>query len=316
MTGQPVLRAMTYNVRYFGHATLGLASTSAVVARIAESLARLSPPPDLVCLQEVETQSLRSSTINPQRHPEETQLDRVMTELHRALARESRTERYVAYYFPAHAYRLTPRTNIYTTGLAVIARDTLKVAHHNAARPHDITCRRRIRGLKQTRVCAHVSFRHQGGQALDVFNTHLSLPTVFSKEFWTGDARMGFGPNQLEEARVLAEFVRSERRSEHFLVVGDFNSLPGSPVDRYLREEGGFLDAFSQVRRTSERDARAFPTAGFLNLRMHIDRVYSSDQLEWLDFAETHPFGEEGAFAGLSDHVPLIARCRMLPRSP
>ncbi|WP_437722643.1 endonuclease/exonuclease/phosphatase family protein [Sorangium sp. So ce861] len=309
--GATPLRIITYNVRYFGHGTRGIASTSAAITRIAATLARLSPLPDLVCLQEVETQSLRSSTMNPRWHPEETQLDRLMTELHAALAHAERPERYVAYYFPAHTYRLTSRTNIYTTGLAVIARDTFRIGHHNAERPHDITHRRRVKRLKQTRICAHVSFEHESGQAFDVFNTHLSLPSVFSREFWTGEARMGFGPNQLEEARVLADFVSRERRSDNFVVVGDFNSLPGSPVDRFLREEIGFVDAFAKVRCLSEIEARAFPTAGFMNLRMHLDHVYSSERLEWLDFAGTHPFGHKGAFAGLSDHVPLIARCRL-----
>jgi len=309
-----VLRVMTYNVRYFGHATRGIATTSAAVSRIAETLAKLDPLPDLVCLQEVETQSLRSSTMNPHWHPEETQLERVMTEMHAALAQAGRPERYLAYYFPAHQYRLTSRTNIYTTGLAIIARDTLEVDHHNADSPHDITFRRRVRNLKQTRICAHIAFRHAGGPWLDVFNTHLSLPSVFSKEFWTGEARMGFGPNQMAEARVLADFVRRESRSNAFIVVGDFNSLPGSPVDRYLREEAGLVDAFSRVQRMSEQEARAYPTAGFMNLRMHLDHVYSSEGLDWVDFTGTQPFGRKGAFAGLSDHVPLIARCRLPAR--
>jgi endonuclease/exonuclease/phosphatase family metal-dependent hydrolase len=308
------LRVMTYNVRYFGHPTRGLASTGAGVSRIARSLAALDPTPDLVCLQEVETQSLRSTSINRRWHPEETQLDRVMTELHAALALAQKADRYTAYYFPAHTYRLTARTNIYTTGLAVIARDTFGVGHHNAHRPHDITHRQRVKNLKQTRICAHVSFVHESGFTFDVFNTHLSLPSVFSKEFWTGDARMGFSPNQLAEAKTLADFVEREQRSPYFIVVGDFNSLPGSPVDRYLRKERGFVDALSKVRRFSEAEARAFPTAGFLNLRMALDHVYSSHPLEWLDFADTHPFGEDGAFDGLSDHVPLIARFRVPDR--
>jgi|HubBroStandDraft_6_1064221.scaffolds.fasta_scaffold74147_3 endonuclease/exonuclease/phosphatase family metal-dependent hydrolase len=305
------LRVMTYNVRYFGHPTRGLASTGPAFSRIARSLASLDPLPDLVCLQEVETQSIRSTTINRLWHPEETQLERVMTELHAALALADKSEKYTAYYFPAHAYRLTSRTNIYTTGLAVIARDTFAIGHHNADRPHDITHRRRVKNLKQTRICAHVSFTHASGFAFDVFNTHLSLPSFFSREFWTGDARMGFAPNQLAEARTLADFVEREQRSPHFVVVGDFNSLPGSPVDRYLRGERGFVDAFSEVRRLNETEARAFPTAGFLNLRMHLDHVYSSTLLEWLDFEDTHAFGEDGVFAGLSDHVPLIARFRI-----
>src|SRR6185369_8777309 len=58
-SARTVLRVMTYNVRYFGHPTRGLASTSAAFNRIARSLAALDPTPDLVCLQEVETQSIR-----------------------------------------------------------------------------------------------------------------------------------------------------------------------------------------------------------------------------------------------------------------
>lgn len=305
------MRVMTYNVRYFGHATRGLVSTTNAIRRIAAGLVKLDPLPDLVCLQEVETQSIRSSAMSPRVHPEQTQLEQMMLALDQELARRGSETRYTAYYFPAHQYRLTARTNIYTTGLAVLASNAFKIDHHNAERPHDITCRRRVKNLKQTRICAHVSFEHRSGSTVDVFNTHLSLPGLFYKEFWTSEARMGFGPNQLEEARTLASFVRREKRGEHFVVVGDFNSLPGSPVDVYLREEAGLVDAFSTVRRFSPREARSFPTAGFLNLRMHLDHMYSSPSLEWLDFAGTHPFGATGAFAGLSDHVPLIARCRV-----
>jgi endonuclease/exonuclease/phosphatase family metal-dependent hydrolase len=309
------LRIMTYNVRYFGHPTRGLASTSSAFSRIARSLASIDPLPDFVCLQEVETQSLRATSINRLWHPEETQLERVMTELHAALALAQKTERYTAYYFPAHTYRLTSRTNIYTTGLAVIAKDTFGIGHHNAHMPHDITHRRRVKNLKQTRICAHVSFVHESGFTFDVFNTHLSLPSVLSREFWTSDARMGFAPNQLAEAKTLADFVEKEQRSPFYVVVGDFNSLPGSPVDRYLKEERGLVDAFSKVRQLSEREARAYPTAGFLNLRMHLDHVYSSNALDWVDFEGTHPFGQDGAFDGLSDHVPLIARVRVPARA-
>jgi endonuclease/exonuclease/phosphatase family metal-dependent hydrolase len=305
------LRVMTYNVRYFGHATRGIASTGPAFRRIARSLAALDPLPDLVCLQEVETQSLRSTTANRVWHPAETQLDRVMTELHAALARAKKPQRYTAYYFPAHTYRLTARTNIYTTGLAVIASDALEIEHHNAGTPHDITHRVRAKKLKQTRICAHISFKHEDGFTFDVFNTHMSLPNIFSKEFWTEEARMGFGPNQLAEAKTLADFVAAEKRCENYIVVGDFNSLPGSPVDCYLRDERGLVDAFSKVQSFSAAESRDYPTAGFLNLRMHLDHVYSSPGLEWLDFEDTKRFGEPGAFSGLSDHVPLIARLRV-----
>src|SRR6516165_10461583 len=134
--GARTMRILTYNVRYFGHPTRGLASTGAAFSRIARSLAGLDPTPDLVCLQEVETRSLRSTSINRLWHPGETQLDRVMTELHAALALAKKPDRYTAYYFPAHTYRLTSRTNIYTTGLAVIAKDSFTIGHHNAHKPH------------------------------------------------------------------------------------------------------------------------------------------------------------------------------------
>jgi endonuclease/exonuclease/phosphatase family metal-dependent hydrolase len=302
---------MTYNVRYFGHATRGLASTTAAMKRIARTIASLDPLPDLVCLQEVETQSLRASATARVAHPDETQLERLMAELSTALREASRPDDYTAYYFPAHAYRLTAKTNIYTTGLAILAHQSFQIDHHNAGQPHDITHRVMVKGLKQTRICAHVSFVHKSGDTVDVFNTHLSLPSVFTRSFWTGEARMGFGPNQLQEARTLADFVQRERRSDHYIVVGDFNSLPGSPVDRYLREERGLVDAFCAVQKLTPEQARAWPTAGFLNLRMKLDHVYSSEGLEWLDFAGSHAFGDRGPFAGLSDHVPLIARCRV-----
>lgn len=306
------LRIMTYNVRYFGHATRGIASTGSAITRIARSIAGMDPTPDLVCLQEVETQSLRSTSMNRRWFPEETQLDRLMTELAASLRHKKKDEAFTAYYFPAHAYRLTTRTNIYTTGLAVLAKDTLAVAHHNAESPHDITHRRMVRRFKQTRICAHVAFERADGLRFDVFNTHLSLPSFLSRAFWTGDARMGFGKNQVVEAEGLLGFVEGAKKSDNFLIVGDFNALPGSPVDRLLREEGGLVDAFRAVRgEVSDLEARSFGTAGFLNLRMHLDHVYSSRGTRWVDFAGTEQFGGGGDFAGLSDHVPLIGRCRM-----
>ena len=93
--------------------------------------------------------------------------------------------------------------------------------------------RRSPSALKQTRICAHVRFRHRTQRTfgpIDVFNTHLSLPSTLSREFWTKPRRMGWGPNQLEEAKNLANFVERERASDRFVVVGDFNALPGSPV--------------------------------------------------------------------------------------
>ena len=313
MTLSP-LRILSYNVRYFGHATRGLASTRRAVVRIAEAIAKLEPLPAIVCLQEVETRSIRSTVAH---RGAETQLERFTAMLSAALRAEGKPDLYEAYYFPAHAYRLSPTTHVYTTGLAVLAHESFVVDHHNAKTPHDITHRRLhpIRRFKQTRICAHVRFRdrlHRGRGTIDIFNTHLSLPSTLTRAFWTEPRRMGWGPNQLEEARNLAGFVDRERTSDCFVVVGDFNALPGSPVYRFLVEERGWIDAFAHRYRLSIDELARWPTAGFFSMRMHLDHVFAGRGLRWLDFDGTHPFGDpSGLFHGLSDHMPMVARCRV-----
>ncbi len=308
------MRLLSYNVRYFGHATRGLASTRKAMERIAVALASLEPLADIVCLQEVETTSLRSTLAHPLVHAGETQLGRFVEMLHLAFAAAGRSDSYEAYYFPAHSYRLTSKTDAYTTGLAVLAHKSLVVDHHNASGPEDITARHLhpVRGLKQTRICAHLRFRALGGETVDVFNTHLSLPTTMSREFWTLDRRMGYGPNQLVEAKNLVKFVEKERASDRFFVAGDFNALPGSPVYDHLIREAGYTDAFAALHRLTNDELRHWPTAGFLNLRMHLDHVFTGRGLSWLDFEGSHPFGDkESSFLGLSDHMPVIGRCRV-----
>ncbi|MGD0675294.1 MAG: endonuclease/exonuclease/phosphatase family protein [Polyangiaceae bacterium] len=308
------LRILSYNVRYFGHATRGLASTRTAMKRIADAIAALEPMPTIVCLQEVETRSLRSTLAH---RGEETQLERFMQMLSGSLSKAEKPDAYDAYYFPAHAYRLSSRTHVYTTGLAILAHADFAVDHHNAEMPHDITHRRLhpIRRFKQTRICAHARFRHRtqrGTGAIDVFNTHLSLPAALAREFWTEPRRLGWGKNQLEEARNLVRFVERERASDRFVVVGDFNSLPGSPVYRFLVDEHGWTDAFAHRYRLSTEELANWPTAGFLRLRMHLDHVFTGVGLRWLDFDDTHPYGDRSAlFHGLSDHMPMVARCRV-----
>jgi endonuclease/exonuclease/phosphatase family metal-dependent hydrolase len=310
------LRILSYNVRYFGHGTRGLASTRAAMRRIAEAIAGLDPLPMIACLQEVETRSIRSTVAH---RGDETQLERFMGMLSEALSAAGKADAYEAYYFPAHQYRLSKNTHVYTTGLAILAHADFAVDHHNAETPHDITHRRLhpIRRFKQTRICAHVRFRHRTsrtGGPIDVFNTHLSLPSTLTREFWTEPRRLGWGPNQLEEARNLVRFVERERASDRYVIVGDFNSLPGSPVYGYLVGEG-WKDAFAQRYRLSIEDLVGWPTAGFFRMRMHLDHVFTGPGLRWVDFDETHPYGERTArFHGLSDHVPLVARCRV-PRA-
>ncbi|MCL2448215.1 MAG: endonuclease/exonuclease/phosphatase family protein [Polyangiaceae bacterium] len=309
-----MLRILSYNVRYFGHGTRGLASTGTAMRRIAGAVASLAPMPTIVCLQEVETRSIRSTVAH--RGPE-TQLERFRAMFSAALADGRKPDAYDAYYYPAHAYRLSARTHVYTTGLAILAHANFAVDHHNAEMPHDITHRRLhpIRRFKQTRICAHARFRDRRAliPPIDVFNTHLSLPSTLTREFWTQPQRLGWGPNQLEEARNLVRFVERERQSDRFIVVGDFNSLPGSPVYRYLVEEHGWKDAFAERYRFTIAELAQWPTAGFLNLRMHLDHVFTGPGLTWLDFDDTHPFGDRtAAFHGLSDHMPLVARCRVV----
>lgn len=305
------LRVITYNVRYFGHGTRGVASTAKAMERIASTIASLEPLADVICLQEVETMSLRSNLIHPS--PEgETQLERLMAMLHRALHGAGKNDFYEAYYFPAHTYKLSV-TPLYTTGLAVLAHRRLRVSHHNAGAPEDITHRRvhAVRGIKQTRICAHMRVASPEGDEIDVFNTHLSLPSTFSRAFWTEPMRMGWGPNQLEEAKNLVEFVRRERSGGRFFVVGDFNALPGSPVYRHLLD-AGLVDPFAKHHAFDEEQLRAWATAGFMNLRMHLDHVFSGGDVSWTDFEGSHPFGDkEGLFRGLSDHVPIVGRVRV-----
>src|SRR5256885_16976191 len=126
------------------------------------------------------------------------------------------------------------------------------------------------------------------GRPLHVFNTHLSLPTPFAKQFWTGPDKMGFGVNQLHEARTLANFIARQAGKEPFVVCGDFNSPPGSPVYRYLTEEAGLVGG-QRAPGQNEGAPRGFSPARFLSPRMHLDHLFSSSHAEQVDLDRTHP---------------------------
>lgn len=246
-----------------------------------------------------------------------------MHELDDALARRGVPDRYEAHYFPAHRYPIAPGADLYTTGLAMLVGPRLRVVSEDESRIEDITHRRGARALKQTRIVAHLALQLRetqdaretagasGAADLDVFNTHLSLPGPFYKEFWTSDARMGFGPNQLLEAQRLLDAIEDRKRSRRTVLMGDFNSLPGSPVDRLLREEAGLLDALAETNGLPENERNRWPTAGFMAMRMAIDRVYSSSAVRWTDFEESAPFASPSRFDGLSDHVPIVGRLEL-----
>ena len=304
------LRIVSYNVRYFGLALRGLASTRGNKQGVAEALASLDPTPDIVCLQEVETISLRSSLVFRRAHQRETQLESFMSELEEAWEKRQPPFPYDAFYFRAHVNRIAGRP-LQTTGLAILVhRFRIKIDAHNCESPHNITYHHVLRwkDRKQTRICAHMRLTGPGGRAFHVFNTHLSLPTPFAREFWTSKAKMGFGINQLHEARTLVAFINRHAGGDPFIVCGDFNSPPGSPVYRFITEDGGLLGVQRLLGQT-DGSPRGFPTAGFMNLRMHLDHLFSSPAVRWIDLDGTCRFGDKTSpFFGKSDHMPLIGR--------
>src|SRR5437879_11430477 len=169
------LRILSYNVRYFGHALRGLASTRMGKRSIARGLASLTPLPHIVCLQEVETSSLRSTLAFRPTNPEETQLESFMAELERAFEELDRPFPYEAFYFRAHANRIGTRA-ISTMGLAVVVDTTrLRVEHHNALEPHPITHHhvRRFRDRKPARLCGPLGADARRGPAARAFDPHV-----------------------------------------------------------------------------------------------------------------------------------------------
>ncbi|MGF1511228.1 MAG: endonuclease/exonuclease/phosphatase family protein [Myxococcota bacterium] len=298
-TGQDpcVLRVMTYNVRYFAHQhpVRGLSSLKRNVASVAKAIAGLDELPHVVALQEVERRSLRAWWSHGRGGF--SQMDVFAKALSVALQDGNGLYGYRCLYFPAHSYS-TGGVNVYTTGLGVLVRTDLEVLDWTS---RDVTARRPPPWgrLKQTRICAHVQIAVPGGIVLDVFNTHLSLPLFFSGKWVRGTGRLGGGTNQVLEAERVASFVKSQASSDRFVVMGDFNSQPGTEAYRVFSEPG-FLDVFGRA---------AFATAGFMHLRMRLDHIFHGRGLSAVDHEGTHAYGDvRGQWHGLSDHVPLVAR--------
>ena len=140
-------------------------STRGALDSIANAIATLDEPPDVVCLQEVETRSVRSRLCHTPRATNETQLESLMLVLEAALAREKRVVRYVGHYFPAHTYRMR-KTNIYTTGLAILVDERREEAHFVEKRvSHFPPC-----------------FERQGGELLRAGNIGNEVETLVYKE--------------------------------------------------------------------------------------------------------------------------------------
>jgi len=164
-----------------------------------------------------------------------------------------------------------------------------------------------LRGVKQTRVVAHVRVEDAHGRALHVFNTHLSLPAFWAKEYWSQQAKMGYGTNQLAEARRVVGFARARAGGEPFVVVGDFNSSPASPVYRYLTEQERLRGAQAALGQIDPTRRDGWATAGFLRLRMHLDHVFAAGGIELESLDDTLPFDDvTSRFHGLSYHAPTV----------
>ena len=305
------MRLVSYNVRYFGHGLKGLGATAGSKQAIASSLVSLAPLPDLIALQEVETRSIRAGFAHRGAHPSETQLEAFLRYVELEFKRRGMVMPYQAWYFPAHVYQLGP-IKLYTTGLAILVNArTVNVVRDNGDKPHHITHYRSkiFRQVKQTRIAAHLHLEDAHGKPFHLFNTHLSLPTLWTPEVWTGQGRMGFGPNQLAEARALHSYIETTARNEPFVLVGDFNTAPGSPVYQSLCKDACLRGAQEELKQIDPTDADGFPTAGFLNLRMHLDHIFAGPNIEFVDLNDTRKFGDESSpFHELSDHVPLITQ--------
>ncbi len=284
------LSIVTWNVRYFSQGWGGLATHGRTLRAIAATLGRWTPPPDVIALQEVEARSLRSGWHR------QSQLERFVAALRAwpAMARAT------GLYFPAHRYG-PAALPLYTTGIALIVRDTLEILEHNAAAPHDVTHLRlpAFRGLKQRRVAGHARLRLRGGPAFSVYNTHLSLPA-----FLEGGPpheiprRMGHGTNQRREVDRLLALVGRDR-PDPALLVGDFNAAPASPAYTDV-VAAGWHDP-------TPASAHATGTAAFLASRMHIDHVFGSAAVRWPDRAVVVGSIDDPRFTRLSDHAPKFA---------
>jgi endonuclease/exonuclease/phosphatase family metal-dependent hydrolase len=284
------LTLMTWNVRYFGQKTGGLRATKRCMTDIAAAIAAMDPIPDVLALQEVEDRSLRGGLSDV------GQLDRFRGALHTALHAAGSDRRYQSLYFPAHRYSLPAVPPLYTTGLAVLVREGITIEHSEVA---EITAVRLpvFAKLKQKRIVAHVRLS-RGGDRLDLFNTHLSLPAFFEGSPHTVPARMGSGSNQLTEIQAVLAMMARREDVLPTVVVGDLNSLPGSPVHQALIA-AGLADVFA--------DQGELSTARFAHLRMHLDHIFATPGIEWS--SRTVP-GEP--LASLSDHSPKVGTIHRL----
>jgi hypothetical protein len=193
------LRIVSYNVRYFGHALRGLATTRTSLERIAQRLASLTPLADLICLQEVETRSLRSTLAF---RGTRTQLEAFMASFEHAFARASLVFPYDAFHFRAHTYQFRS-TTLYTTGLAVIVnRKRLRVEGQRAQPPrHHPPPRGAAEGHQAEPDLRPREADHPFGPPVPRLQHPPQPAHPFTREFWSEKEKMGFGLNRSSRRR-------------------------------------------------------------------------------------------------------------------
>ena len=214
------LRILSYNVRYFGHATRGLASTRTSMRRIAERARRARPAarPSSACRRSRPARSARTSPTAS--HPEETQLERFMDELSTALgAAGAQADQLRRVLLPGPhlpARRTHPR--LHDRASRCSRTPTSPSTTTTPRRPHDITHRRctRSESLKQTRICAHVRFtpRRAASDLRRLQHPPLACPATFSREFWTERAAHGLRPQPARGGAATSPLRRARARSD------------------------------------------------------------------------------------------------------
>jgi len=299
------LRLLSYNVHYFSNPFKGILSGNQSLRDISVALSQLHPLPDIVCFQEVESKSLRAFRTVSQ---EKAQMDAFADAWSKVFLEQRRSFPYQGYYFPAHAYRFKNLV-FYTTGLAIFIRSSSFRVLNETIEPFVLTCNKTFKHLKQKRICAHLLLEEVAtNKKLHIYNTHLSLPSPLTRNYWVSKQKMGFCQNQALEARRLLHYIKKTKGEAPFIVCGDFNAWPKSPVYEMLLNRGQLRD----IRELLKEEKEGFVTAGFMNLRLHLDHIFFSGDIHWENMKNTHSFGDPtGPFHGLSDHVPLIAQFQL-----
>ena len=300
---------VSWNVRYFAHATRGITSTERTLRGIADALVTLQP--DVIALQEIDDYSVRSSIGRARRRLRAgvplSQLDRFMACLNdRSLAAGGHL--YQAQFYPAQGH--SRRLPLYSTGLAIVYRNTLEQVDHNGASPADITHRRirQLARLKQKRICAWSRFRAETGQEFDLFNTHLSLPAFFKRPRNQTGKRFGEGSNQLREIDNVLAYAHEMGEQNTTILAGDFNATPGSQVYNRIVQSGHLRDAHAAHLGMEPQELAGMASAGFLNLRYRLDHIFSGPEVQFESFEDTQPYGRRHPLRRLSDHSPLVCR--------